>query len=120
MEWDIETIEQELLACDVGIAPYSGPLSKSINKVATYWALALPVVASALDEYVAEMGDRGYTASRDDEWYGHLERLLNDPALRQQLGDAGRERVHERYTKETVCAQWAETLAALVEGRPAE
>ena len=114
--WDLATIERELLAGDIGIAPYSGPLSKSVNKAATYWALALPVVASPQQEYLDAMGDgeRGYVAHSDREWRERLEELLNSPGLRQRQGDAGRRLVHERYSLAAVCRVWEEVLSDLL------
>ena len=113
--WTLETIERELLECDVAIAPYSGPLSKSVNKVATYWALSLPVVASPLEDYVpvVQNGENGYIARTPGEWHEFLETLIDHPVLRQQQGDAGRRLVHERYSREAVCRTWQETLEAL-------
>ncbi len=122
VRWSLDTIERELLAGDIGIAPYSGPLSKSLNKIATYWALALPVVASPLEEYapVINDGERGYAARNDEEWRAALERLINDPALRQRQGDAGRALVRERYSKPAVCDAWERTLSDLLADRPIE
>lgn len=119
LHWSIDTIEGELLACDIGIGPYSGPLSKSANKIATYWALCLPVVASPLEDYVAVVrnGENGYIAQTDDEWRQALETLLMNPEERQRQGDTGRQLVLDQFSPEAVASMWRETLSDLVSGK---
>ena len=45
-----------------------------------------------------------------------LERLADDAALAQRLGDAGYRVVHERFSWPAIVAQWQECYAAAVAG----
>ena len=49
-------------------------------------------------------GENGFLANNDDEWERLLEKLLDDAALRRQLGEAGQRSITESFTYE-VCAQ---------------
>ena len=65
-------------------------------------ALGRPVVATRhggpMD--VIEEGESGFLTPPDDEHAlaAVLDRLLGDPALRQRVGEAGRRRLHEKFT----------------------
>lgn len=68
-------------------------------------ASRLPVVSTkvgGIPELVVE-GKTGclVTPGAPDELAKALERLLGNPALRQQMGEAGRERIQRRFTVET-------------------
>ena len=53
------------------------------------------------------------------EWSSQaLARLMSDPALRKQLGAAGRARVERHFTWRTIAARTAEVLEAEVAGGP--
>lgn len=55
-------------------------------------------------------GENGFLARTDDEWVEVLSRLIDDAALRQRVGAAGRETVVQRYS----IARWQEPLATLL------
>jgi glycosyltransferase involved in cell wall biosynthesis len=52
----------------------------------------------------------GLLAATDEEWFHALSRLIEDPTLRDRLGDAGRETVRSRYSVE----RWRGPLADLL------
>ncbi|MCA2979747.1 MAG: glycosyltransferase family 4 protein [Myxococcaceae bacterium] len=56
-------------------------------------------------------GVDGLHASTEDEWVGQLSALVDDAALRDRLGAAGRERVVNHYSVQ----RWAPTLIALLQ-----
>jgi glycosyltransferase involved in cell wall biosynthesis len=69
-------------------------------------ACGLPVVARS--DYSPETvlhGVSGYLAASDQYIFAHLEELLNNPALRQELGSNGR-RLSEKYDWDVITAQW--------------
>jgi glycosyltransferase involved in cell wall biosynthesis len=74
-------------------------------------ACGLPVIARS--DYSPETvlhGVSGYQAASDQSIFAHLEDLLNNPALRQELGRNGR-RLSEKYDWDVITAQWEEAFA---------
>lgn len=47
---------------------------------------------------IVRHGENGYLAASDDEWFDVLSRLIEDHALRQRVGMAGRQTVEEHYS----------------------
>lgn len=52
----------------------------------------------------------GFLAADDGQWLEQLSRLIEDPALRERMGAAGRKTVIERYSVQ----RWTEPLVALL------
>ncbi len=80
-------------------------------------ACGLPVIARS--DYSPETvlhGVSGYQAASDESIFTHLEDLLNNPALRQELGRNGR-RLSEKYDWDVITAQWEEAFAQSVSQR---
>jgi glycosyltransferase involved in cell wall biosynthesis len=59
---------------------------------------------------IVRHGENGLLARTEDEWVAALSRLVEDAALRERLGAAGRATVVERYS----VARWQEPLAELL------
>jgi hypothetical protein len=72
----------------------------------------LPVVANPIGvtPQLVVHGETGYLASTPDEWAEAITRLAENPALRRQMGAAGRRMVQHRYS----VGVWAPRFAALV------
>jgi glycosyltransferase involved in cell wall biosynthesis len=86
-------------------------------------ACGVPVVATtggALPEVVGRDGETGLLVRPDDPGAlaAAVGRLLDDPALRRRLGEAGRQRVLHRFTWQVTARGTADCYAALLEGRP--
>ncbi len=86
-------------------------------------ACGVPVVATtggALPEVVGRDGETGLLVRPDDPGAlaAAVGRLLDDPALRARLGDAGRQRVLHRFTWQVTARGTAECYSALLAGRP--
>jgi glycosyltransferase involved in cell wall biosynthesis len=58
----------------------------------------------------------GYQAESDESIFAHMEELLNNPALRQELGTNGR-RLSQKYDWDIITAQWEEAFTQLAEPR---
>ena len=69
-------------------------------------ACGVPVIGARSGEIPHVIGDSGWTFPEDDveALYGHLLRLMQEPDTRIALGDAGRQRVLERFTQAQVAA----------------
>lgn len=92
------------LSMDVCLAPLeSTPFNetKSAIRIQEHSALGIPVIASRSPAYEGFLknGINGYFASSAPTWEATLERLHRDPALRLQLGAAGR-RLAKGWTTE--------------------
>lgn len=102
---------------DIGVMPLPDTpweRGKCGYKLIQYMACGLPVVASAVGANldIVDHGGNGYLATSAEDWMRYLERLLDDPAERSRLGDAGRRRVQERFSLQ---AQ-GDRLASLLRG----
>lgn len=101
--WDESTEVAELQGLDCGIMPLvDEPFErgKSGYKLIQYMACGLPVVASPVgaNREIVEDGVTGFLATSPAQWETALRRLSADPALREQLGAAGRGRFEAHYT----------------------
>ena len=63
-------------------------------------ALGIPAVVSEVGANVVAVPDdiAGYTCRTEQDWYEKLELLLQNPGLRIQLGEAGRDWVKQNYS----------------------
>jgi len=119
VQWGLDSVAGSLTSCDIGIAPLPHDSYKSNNKVVTYWAVGLPVVASPTYEYsqVIVHGENGFIAKNNKDWECFLEKLLLDGELRRELGLAGLHVAGKHYTIEKVTEQWARVLTEVLEAR---
>jgi glycosyltransferase involved in cell wall biosynthesis len=81
------------------------------NALLEAMASGLPVIATCIagnEELVVE-DETGYLVPPEDieSLQGALKKLLNDPALRQQMGIASRRRAEENYSWESTAQQYA-------------
>jgi glycosyltransferase involved in cell wall biosynthesis len=109
--WTEASEGAELAAADIGISWLPDDLwsrGKCGLKVLQYMAAGLPVVANPVGVQ-AEMvvdGETGFLATTPQEWAEAIGRLTYDPALRQRMGQAGRERVEREYSVEAGARRW--------------
>lgn len=101
--WREATEIAEVQRMDIGIMPLPDEewaRGKCGFKLIQYMACGLPVIASpvGVNGEIVEHGVNGFLASSPEEWRTALTRLIEDPALRRRMGDAGRERAVERYS----------------------
>jgi glycosyltransferase involved in cell wall biosynthesis len=106
-----------LSTADVCIAPEnSSPLNdrSTIVKVIEYMAMARPVVAFDLIETRVTAGDSALYAPSGDEsaFAERISDLLDQPALRQLLGERGRTRVVEELGWDRSCDTLLRAYAA--------
>jgi glycosyltransferase involved in cell wall biosynthesis len=87
-------------------------IGKSGLKAIQYMAFGLPVVASDAGITPRVVRDRvtGILVRTDDEWLEALERLVRDPELRRQLGEAGRRDVMQKYSTRAVAGEYRRVL----------
>lgn len=119
--WSEDTEVSEIQRMSIGVMPLTDtPWSrgKCGYKLIQYMACGLPVVASpvGVNAQIVEHGINGFLASTDTEWEEALTTLLQDSALRQKMGQAGRRKVEAQYSLEV----WAPLVAQLLQDTIAE
>jgi glycosyltransferase involved in cell wall biosynthesis len=101
--WTLDSEVAHFQSLDVGLYPLvedAWSVGKSGFKAVQYMACAVPVVASPVGvttEMVRD-GETGFLARDEDAWVDRITRLLDDRALRQRLGDAGRAEAVARWS----------------------
>lgn len=113
--WQAEREIAEVQAFDIGINPM--PINdwtkgKGTGKTLQYLSAGVPCVAtptgSNLD--IIQHGVNSFLAQTQDEWYTQLRMLLQDAALRREIGMAGRQTVELSYN----LRDHAEQVAAIL------
>ena len=93
VSWNEDTEAQCIHECDVGVMPLlDGPFEKGKcgYKLIQYMGCGLPVVASKVgaNMEIVQEGVTGFLVRTPDEWHESLAKLLDDRALRSQMGAA--------------------------------
>ncbi|MCL2523731.1 MAG: glycosyltransferase family 4 protein [Betaproteobacteria bacterium] len=115
LPWSEATEVAAISACDVGIMPLlDSPWErgKCGYKLVQYMACGLPCVASAVgaNKEVLGQGEAGMLVNDAQGWLSALEALVTNPALRHQLGRAGRVRVESIYCLQKTAPLMADLL----------
>jgi len=108
--WDLETLAAELCRGDIAIAPLPNGVSKSINKIATYWMANLPAVVTSCEDYeqLVDHEQNGFFARSEEDWYTYIKRLAEDVPLRERVAMRGRKKVLASFTLQAIADQWKE------------
>ncbi len=107
--WDVETYWQLLRDMDISIAVLKPGLiadCKSEIKWLEAAMLGVPSVVTATQTYreVVEHDVTGLLVTQPDDWYVHLDALIEDAPRRRSIGQAAREEVLRRYSVPTLAA----------------
>lgn len=99
---------------DIALAPLRPHVfnrSKSNLKALEAAALGIPIVASDCGPYpdFVEHGKTGFLVKRDHEWGKFLRELVNDDAMRAEMGHNAREKA-KQWTLEGNIDEWAHAL----------
>jgi glycosyltransferase involved in cell wall biosynthesis len=105
ISWNAESEVNDLSGIDIGIMPLpddNWSKGKCGLKALQYMALGIPTVCSpvGVNSTIIKDGVNGFLAESPDEWLRILKFLIHDPALRQSIGTAGRQRVEEEFSAE--------------------
>jgi glycosyltransferase involved in cell wall biosynthesis len=101
--WRRETEVEDLQQIDIGLYPLPDEQwvhGKSGLKALQYMALGIPTVASAIGANYRVMEHRvsGFLVKTHEEWYTAIVQLIQDPALRSDIGRNARNRVEQYYS----------------------
>jgi glycosyltransferase involved in cell wall biosynthesis len=103
VEWTEENEVSELATCQIGLMPLTDDgwnKGKCGFKLIQYLALEIPAISSPIgvNNIIIEEGVNGFFSITDEEWYKSIEQLIINPALRKQMGTAGRKKIIEKYS----------------------
>lgn len=103
-----------LIDYDVMLAPLRPHVfnaSKSALRPLEAAALGIPVIASDYGPYAdfVRHGETGFLVKHDHEWGRYLRELVNDPAMRAEMGAAGRRQAAD-WTIEGNVGAWAKVI----------
>lgn len=103
--WKSATEVADLQKIDIGLYPLPDDpwvYGKSGLKALQYMALGIPTIATAIGTNfrVIESGQSGLLVKTEEEWINALLKLIDQPAERRRLGQAGRQRVENYYSIE--------------------
>lgn len=102
-QWSSHSEVEQLQSFDIGLMPLRDtPASrgKCAFKMIQYMAVGIPTVASPVgaNTEVMSEGHTGFFATSAIEWEQRLDTLLNDVALREQMGCTARTRAESGYS----------------------
>ena len=105
VSWRAETEVEDLRRLDIGLLPL--PLTpwaphKFYLKLIQYMALGIPPVATPLgsNPLVIDDGTTGFLARNDHEWVTSVARLIDEPGLRESMGQRAAQDARRRFTLE--------------------
>ena len=103
LQWTEATEVLEIQRFDIGIMPLCDEpfeRGKCGYKLIQYMACGKPVVASpvGVNSVIVRNGIEGFLVSSAEEWIESLRKLVDDPALRSRMGQAGRARIEAEYS----------------------
>ena len=105
LPWTEATEVDVLNSFDIGLMPLPDDewaRGKCGLKALTYLACGVPAIVSpvGVNTEIVQHTVSGYHATTDDEWFNYLCHLIENSALRQELGAAGRKFVEAHYSVE--------------------
>jgi len=120
IRWTSEHEVADLQAIDIGVYPLpvdEWVMGKSGLKAIQYMAFGLPCVATDVGTtpMIIRDGENGLLARSDTEWLSALIRLIDDPALRQRLGEQARKDTVARYSTSAVARDYRAVLESVME-----
>jgi glycosyltransferase involved in cell wall biosynthesis len=118
LKWELANELDYLAQFDIGVMPLQDSLfaqGKCAFKLIQYMATAMAVVASPIgaNREVVHHGVNGFLAGTEGEWYQSLRTLIDDPDLRNRMGECGRDLVRRSYS---VDSAWPRYSAILRDG----
>jgi glycosyltransferase involved in cell wall biosynthesis len=118
--WSAQTEVLELEQFDIGIMPMPDDKwahGKCAFKALQTMAMGIPTVCSAvgMNRELVQHGTNGLLAATEEDWLDHLRSLIEDPALRERLGTAGRRTVEESYSMEQSADRFARVIRETLE-----
>ncbi len=114
IEWSVESVKKAIRTFDVAVIPVGSGADvniKSSNRITMFMAAGIPVIAGNLPAYedVIIPGQNGFIFDSEEQLQKQL-RLMRDPKLRSQIGQAGFHTVKNSNTLKITTKKWVEVL----------
>jgi glycosyltransferase involved in cell wall biosynthesis len=121
--WKADTEVADLQEIDIGLMPLPDnewSRGKCGLKGLQYMALGIPTLMSpvGVNADIITDGKDGYLPGSDEDWERDLVSLIENPALRAQIGAAGRQRVVQGYSVRAWRDRYCDLLSGLVRPAP--
>ncbi len=118
--WIADTEIEDLSKIDIGIMPLPDDewaKGKCGLKGLQYMALEIPTLMSpvGVNSEIIQDGINGYLPDNDDKWVEVLSALIDDEALRERIGKAGRQTVIDKYSVEALKQKYLDNFNKLTE-----
>ena len=118
--WTLDDEVRLFNTCDIGVYPLADDewsRGKCGFKAIQFMACGVPVVASAVgvNREIIQDGVNGFLAATETEWVEKIQRLIDDPELRQRMAEAGRQTIERSYSPQVHAPKLALTLRHVVE-----
>ncbi|NQZ77376.1 MAG: glycosyltransferase family 4 protein [Ekhidna sp.] len=115
LPWKKDTEIEDLCDIDIGIMPLPDDAwskGKCGLKGLQYMALGIPTIMSpvGVNAEIIEESKNGMLASSTEEWVQKLSQLIDDAALRKQMGQEGRKTVLKDFSVEANKNKWLEAF----------
>jgi glycosyltransferase involved in cell wall biosynthesis len=116
--WEEDQEVMQIQHMDIGIMPLRDDpwaRGKCGYKLIQYMACGLPVIASpvGVNAEIVEHGVNGFLASTKEEWFEALQKLIENPKLRAEMGRVGREKVEKQYSLQVYGPRVAQLIQEL-------
>lgn len=113
--WSLDGEIPALQSFDIGVMPLRDTIwarGKCGFKILQYMGTAVPAVASpvGINSEFIQHGVTGFLTTDDVEWERALRQLIEQPAMRREMGLKGRHAVEERYSKARFASRYIEIL----------
>lgn len=122
-QWKLDREVADLQSFDIGLMPLTDDeeaRGKCGFKIIEYMSVGAPVVCSPVGANcdIVEQDRTGLFASQPHDWGDALLKLAADPAMRAQMGRAGRARAVEKFSLAVTAPHLVQILRAAAAGRP--
>lgn len=117
LKWADMYVYPENISCfDIAVAPSeSNDFFRAKSQLRYYesGAMSIPTIGSPLYDEIVE-GVTGFVAYSDNDWFRHLNYLVNNREEAEKMGKAAREDVVEKYTDKARVCEWEAAVDAIL------
>lgn len=115
VKWSLENETEDLYGVDIGLMPLRDDQwsrGKCAFKILQFMSLGIPVIASpvGMNRDIIRHGLNGFLAESPEEWIECISRLMDNSDLIKDIGNAGRQLVHEKFTYNVTTPSLVEIL----------